>query len=111
MGLGAKRALFRVCTKSRIVAARPDIGAIYFGDWHVNVQHEELHGANWTEWQLPIHATPRYPGHLQPNLPLAAPGFGLNQSEDDPQVMAHKIDAVTANGIAHIYTRHTSPYA
>ena len=82
-----------------LLAARPDIGAIYFGDWHVNVQHEELHGANWTEWQLPIHATPRYPGHLQPNLPLAAPGFGLNQSEDDPQVMAHKIDAATANGI------------
>eukprot|EP00937_MAST-01D_sp_MAST-1D-sp2_P000780 g780.t1 len=68
-------------------------------DLYPEMQHEELHGANWTEWQLPIHATPRYPGHLQPNLPLAAPGFGLNQSEDDPQVMAHKIDAATANGI------------
>jgi hypothetical protein len=63
------------------------------------VQHAELHGPDWTEWQLPIHAKPRYPGHLQPNLPLEAPGFGMNQSEDDPEVFAKKIDAATSNGI------------
>jgi hypothetical protein len=75
------------------------VGAIYFGDWHVSKQHEELHGSNWTEWQLPINAKPRWEGHLQPNIPLAAPGFGLNQSEDNPIVMEKKIDAAVKNGI------------
>jgi len=56
---------------------------------------------NWTEFQLPIHATPRYPGHLQPDLPLEdhSKGFGMNVSEDDPEVMEKKIDAATSHGI------------
>ena len=68
----------------------PAVGAIYFGDWHVDVQHAELHGPNWTEFTLPIHATPRFPGHLQPNIPLSAPGFGmeLENAEDKPAAMS-----------------------
>ena len=28
------------------------------------------HGPNWTEWELVRRATPRFPGHLQPKVPL-----------------------------------------
>jgi len=28
------------------------------------------HGPDWTEWELVRHATPRFPGHLQPKVPL-----------------------------------------
>ena len=42
-----------------------------------------VHHRNWTEYQLPIHATPRFPGHLQPNLPLeVADTFGLGAAEN-----------------------------
>eukprot|EP01048_Picozoa_sp_COSAG05_P013618 COSAG05_NODE_1467_length_4795_cov_1.624574_1_plen_397_part_00 len=81
--------------------SQPAVGAIYFGDWHVDVQHAELHGPNWTEFTLPIHATPRFPGHLQPNIPLSAPEFGMEpeNAEDKPAAMSKKIDAAVAHGI------------
>ena len=79
----------------------PLLAAIYFGDWHVDAQMSAVHGANWTEWSLPQRATPRFPGHVQPNLPLEdeANGFGVGVSEDAPAVMARKIEAAVANGI------------
>ena len=82
-------------------ATSPLLAAIFFGDWHVDPQMSAIHGENWTEFQLPIHATPRYPGHLQPNLPMedAARGFGLTANEADPAVMAKKIDAAADNGV------------
>jgi hypothetical protein len=92
-------ALLLTASLAVVVAEKPTVGAIYFGDWHVNQQHAELHGPGWTEWELPLNAKPRYPGHLQPNVPLAAPGFGVNASEDDPTVFAAKIEAATTNGI------------
>ena len=120
---------------SSALAAEPDplVAAIYFGDWHVNPQMSAVHGPNWTEYQLPIHAGPRFPGHLQPNIPVSAapshtvqlslnrhpsdpvltalplslpppqlevPGtFGLNASENEPEVMAKKIDVATEHGV------------
>ena len=81
---------------------RPLVSAFYFGDWHVDPQMSALHkDANWTEFQLAVNAQPRYPGHRQPNLPLHAPeqGMGVNQSEDEPAVMAKKIDAAVAHGV------------
>jgi hypothetical protein len=80
---------------------RPLISAFYFGDWHTDEQMAALHGENWTEFELAVNAVPRYPGHRQPNLPLHAPasGFGVNQSEADPAVMAKKIDAAVDHGI------------
>ena len=64
---------------------RPDVGAIYFGDWAPDPWMEAVHGANWTEWQLPINAQPRYPGHHQPNLPLETKGWGPNHLPFDRQ--------------------------
>ena len=59
-----------------------------------------VHGANWTEYQLPIHATPRFSGHLQPNIPLEVPDtFGLKASENRPEVMSNKIDMATKHGV------------
>jgi hypothetical protein len=82
-------------------AAKPLVGAFYFGDWHVDPQMSALHGANWTEYEIATHATPRFPGHLQPNIPLEAPaqGMGQNVSEDLPEIMAKKIAAATEHGL------------
>ena len=76
------------------------VAAVYFGDWHVDPQMSAVHGANWTEFQLPIHATPRYPGHLQPNVPLEVPQtFGLGAPENQPAVMSRKIAAAVEHGV------------
>ena len=82
-------------------SSTPLLGAFYFGDWHVDPQMSALHGGNWTEFSLVPNALPRFPGHLQPNVPLEAPdkGFGVNVSEDDPEIMALKIDAAVEHGI------------
>jgi hypothetical protein len=74
-------------------------GAIYFGDWHVDPVMEALHGTNWTEWNLVVKATPRFPNHLQPNLPLDnVTGFGPSHPENVPANMEVKIDAATKAG-------------
>ena len=80
---------------------RPLVSAFYFGDWHVDPQMSALHGAGWTEFDIVPHARPRFPGHLQPNIPLedAARGFGVNVSEALPEVMAKKIEAATSHGV------------
>jgi hypothetical protein len=61
----------------------------------------QLHGANWTEFELAINAQPRFPGHLQPNIPAELPeyGFGTKAMENDPAVMAKKIDSAVEHGI------------
>ena len=43
--------------------------------------NEKIHGANWTEWNLLKQAKPRFPGHLQPNIPL----WGY-EMDNDPAV-------------------------
>ena len=61
-----------------------------------------VHGANWTEFHLPIHAGPRFPGHLQPNIPKEVEGvFGTAPSaaENRPEVMSKKIDAAVEHGV------------
>ena len=42
------------------------------------------------------HAQPRFPGHMQPNVPL----WGY-EMDNDPTVMAKKIDAAADHGIDH----------
>ena len=37
---------------------------------HVDPTNEKLHGKNWTEWRLVEQAQPRFPGHMEPNVPL-----------------------------------------
>ena len=77
-------------------AKKYSVGAFYYGPWHVDPTNEMLHGKNWTEWNLVKSAQPRFPGHLQPNVPL----WGY-EMDNDPAVMAKKIDAAADNGIDH----------
>ena len=49
-----------------------------------------------TEWELLKQAKPRFPGHLQPNVPQ----WGY-EMDNDPAVMAKKIDAAADNGVDH----------
>lgn len=74
--------------------SRPLIAAFYFPNWHCDPRIEALHGKGWTEWNVVRHASPRFPGHRQPKVPL----WGY-QDESDPEVMAQKITAARAYGI------------
>ena len=66
----------------------------YFPNYHVDPRNEKVHGKGWTEWELMRHATPRFPGHDQPKVPL----WGY-EDEADPVVMAKKIDAAADHGV------------
>ncbi|MCY0898659.1 MAG: glycoside hydrolase family 99-like domain-containing protein [Firmicutes bacterium] len=71
-----------------------DIAAYYFPNYHIDATNEEVHGPGWTEWELVKHATPRFPGHQQPKVPL----WGY-EDESAPAVMQKKIDAAVDAGI------------
>lgn len=66
----------------------------YFPNWHVDERNEKIHGKNWTEWRVTQYATPRFPGHEQPKVPL----WGYDD-EANPVDMAKKIKAAADHGI------------
>src|ERR1035441_10108497 len=68
--------------------------AYYFGNYHVGPRNELLHGPRWTEWNLVRAATPRWPGHLQPRVPL----WGY-EDESAPAVFEKKISIAHANNL------------
>jgi len=70
------------------------VAAFYFPQYHRDPQNDTWHGNGWTEWELVRAATPRFPGHQQPKVPL----WG-HEDEDDPAVMARKIDAAADYGV------------
>ena len=63
-----------------------DIAAYYFPNYHADAKNEEVHGRNWTEWELMKCARSRFEGHQQPKVPV----WGY-EDEADPAVMAKKI--------------------
>ena len=73
-----------------------EVGAYYFANYHIDPRNEKRHGKNWTEWKLVQQATPRFPGHRQPRVPL----WGYCD-EADPKVMEMKIDAAADNGLTY----------
>ena len=73
---------------------RPIVATYYFPNWHSDPRIEALHGKGWTEWRVAQYATPRFPGHIQPKVPL----WGY-QDESKPEVMEQKISAAKAYGI------------
>jgi len=73
---------------------RPIISAFYFPNWHVDPRNEAIHGKGWTEWRVVQYATPRFPGHCQPHIPI----WGY-EDEADPVVMRKKIDTAMKYGI------------
>jgi len=68
--------------------------AYYFGNYHVDPRNEKAHGPGWTEWNLVRAATPRFPGHHQPKVPL----WGY-QDESDPTVFENKIAVAHAHSL------------
>ena len=71
------------------------VASYYFGNYHPgDPRNVGQHGAGWSEWELVKAAKPRFPGHVQPNVPL----WGY-EDESDPKVMERKIDAAASHGI------------
>jgi hypothetical protein len=70
------------------------VAAYYFPNYHVDKRNEAEHGNGWTEWELVKRATPRFPGHQQPKVPL----WGYTD-EANPKAMAQKIDAAASHGL------------
>ncbi len=73
---------------------RPIVATYYFPNWHSDPRIEALHGKGWSEWKVAQCATPRFPGHLQPKVPV----WGY-QDESKPEVMEQKISAAVHHGI------------
>ena len=86
--------LFYFVTIIQASAAEYEVAAYYWPNWHVDARNEKRLGKDWTEWELVKVATPRFPGHVQPRVPL----WGC-EDEADPKVMAKKIDAAADNGL------------
>jgi len=76
--------------------SRVRVGCYYFPNYHPDPRNESIHGRAWTEWQLVRHATPRFPNHQQPKMPV----WGY-EDESKPEVMEKKIDAAADHGIDH----------
>jgi hypothetical protein len=70
------------------------VAAYYFANYHQDERNIAAHGPGWTEWNLVKSATPRFPGHRQPRVPLW--GYG---DESDPRVFERKIAAASASKI------------
>lgn len=71
------------------------VASYYFGNYHPgDPRNVARKGANWSEWELVKAARPRFPGHVQPHVPL----WGY-EDESDPKVMAKKIAAAADHGI------------
>lgn len=70
------------------------VAAYYFPDYHPDPRNSAEHGPGWTEWNLVKSATPRFPGHRQPRIPL----WGY-EDESLPEVFEMKIAAAAASRI------------
>ncbi|OQA86025.1 MAG: hypothetical protein BWY31_01526 [Lentisphaerae bacterium ADurb.Bin242] len=75
---------------------RPVVSAYYFPNWHVDKRNESLHGKDWTEWEVVKCARPRFPGHVQPKIPVKEWGYA---DESRPDVMELKTDTAAKYGI------------
>jgi hypothetical protein len=81
--------------KNQNTSGKITVAAYYFPNYHTgDPRNVASKGENWSEWELVKAARPRFPGHLQPNVP--AWGY---VDEKEPQVMDMKINAAVENGI------------
>jgi hypothetical protein len=70
------------------------VAAYYFGNYHQDERNVNAHGPAWTEWNLVKAATPRFPAHRQPRIPL----WGY-EDESDPKVFEKKIAVASRSKI------------
>jgi hypothetical protein len=78
----------------RVADGSCQVAAYYFPNYHQDERNAMAHGPGWTEWNLVKAATPRFPGHRQPRIPL----WGYEDGAD-PKVFEKKIAVATANKI------------
>ncbi len=72
-----------------------EVACYYFGNYHPSdARNEKAKGKGWSEWELVKAAKPRFPGHVQPKVPL----WGYTD-ESNPLAMAQKIEAAATHGI------------
>lgn len=76
------------------MADKMTVAVYYFPNWHPCKWNEKSYGPGKSEWENAKKATPRYPGHKQPKVPM----WGYTD-ESDPAVMEQKIDAAASHGI------------
>lgn len=82
-----------------IYAAKPEVAVYYFSNYHPDPRNEAVHGHGWTEWELVKRATPRFPGHEQPKIPL----WGY-LDESKPETAERQIAAAADHAVdAFIY--------
>jgi hypothetical protein len=62
------------------------VAVYYFPQYHPDPRNDAWHGQGWTEWELVKRAEPRFPGHVQPKVPLW--GYA---DESRPDMMEKKI--------------------
>ena len=76
-----------------------DVLCIYYPEWHVYRQGEEIFGKGRSEWDLVTTAKPRFDGHEQPvRLEAGCP------DDSDPEAVAREIDLAAEAGItAFVY--------
>jgi len=71
------------------------VACYYFGNYHPgDLRNVKQKGPGWSEWEVVKAARPRFPGHVQPNVPL----WGYTD-ESDPRAMEQKIAAAADHGI------------
>jgi hypothetical protein len=93
--LGDRSGLAQGAPSGEAAPGRITVASYYFPNYHPgDPRNEAVHGRGWSEWELVKEARPRFPGHVQPNVPL----WGY-EDESDPKVMARKIDAAADHGI------------
>ncbi len=73
-----------------------EVAVYYFPQWHPepDTANKNNRDPNWSEWDVLKNAKPRFPGHIQPKIPL----WGYTD-ESDPVCMEQKINAAADNGI------------
>jgi hypothetical protein len=62
--------LFFSSAQGRTGVQNITVAAFVYDPWTPEPTVFGSHGPNWTEWELVRRATPRFPGHLQPHVPL-----------------------------------------
>ena len=84
-----------VAAKMSSVAAAPiTVAAYYYPGMHPDPRWDKNKHPGFTEWEEIKAAKPRFPGHIQPKIPL----WGY-QNEAKPEVMAQKIAAAADYGV------------
>ena len=71
------------------------VACYYFGNYHPgDTRNVQQKGPVWSEWEVVKAARPRFPGHVQPNVPR----WGYTD-ESDSCAMAQKIAAAADHGV------------